>query len=373
MSAITHDSSAAAASAAPDVQATEPACRDAKATRAARPLKIFVRAAFLLFLIAGTVWAVRRHANLPWQADEGAAFGTYYHATYRCADNLHDALKAELARIDASLSLFNKESLLTRLNSNATDETDTLFRTVFRRALQVSEATGGAFDITVGPLVKAWGFGPDGRKSPTDAAVDSLRAFVGYTKVSLVGTRLAKADPRVQIDLGAIAKGFAVDRLAAVLAAHGVEDYMVEIGGEIVARGVNRDAKPWTVGVVRPTTEDAAAGALQTVVALGTGAVATSGNYLNFYKAGGQRVAHTIDPRTGRPAAQTLLSATVVAPDCATADAFATAFMTLGLDSARAITTSHRGLEALLIHAAADGTMQVWQSDGFPREANRHP
>lgn len=326
-------------------------------------VKRALSAAFLLFLIIGTVWIVRRYATTPWQENAGPVFGTYYQVKYRCADDLHPLLQAELGRLDSTLSLFNKESLLSRINANATPETDTLFRTVFRLAAEVSRITNGAFDITVAPLVKAWGFGPDGKVvAPAQTTIDSLRSFVGIGKVRLEGTRLVKADPRVQIDLGAVAKGFAVDRLAAVLKAHGVEDFMVEIGGEVVTQGNNPEGKPWTVGIIKPTTEDATAGIVQSVFSIGTGAIATSGNYLNFRKTGGKRVGHTIDPRTGQPVQRTLLSATVLAPDCATADAYATAFMVLGLDSAKAVVRSRPELEACLIYADAQGNHRVWQT-----------
>lgn len=327
-----------------------------RGTKARRTLS----AAFLLLLIIGTVWIIRRHVAMPWHENAGAVFGTYYQVKYRSADDLHPLLQVELARVDSTLSLFNKESLLSRINANVTQETDTLFRTVFRLADEVSRATGGAFDMTVAPLVRAWGFGPDGQTAiPPQTVLDSLRAFVGFDKVKLEGTRIVKADPRVQLDFGAVAKGLAVDRLAAVLRAHGVGDFMVEIGGEVATQGNNPDGKPWTVGIVKPTTEDATAGVVQTVLPLGTGAMATSGNYLNYRKEGGRRVGHTIDPRTGLSTQRSLLSATVLAPDCATADAFATAFMVLSLDSACAVVRSRSDLEAYFIYADVQGRHRV--------------
>ncbi len=326
-------------------------------------LRQILAATFLLFLIVGTVWIVRRHASMNWQENEGPVFGTYYHIRYCSAEDLQPQLTKELGRIDSTLSLFNKVSLLSRINNNSTDQADSLLCKVLTIAQQVSKSTGGAFDITVAPLVKIWGFGPDGvGKTPSASTLDSLRAFVGYDKVRLEGNRVVKSDPRVQIDLGAIAKGYAVDCMAQVLRAHGVEDFMVEIGGEVVCQGNNPDGKPWTVGIVKPTTADATAGMLQNVLTLGTGAMATSGNYLNFHQQGGRRVAHTIDPRTASPVSHNLLSATVVAPDCATADAYATAFMVLGLDGAKSIIQHTSNLGAYLIYADADGTHKVWKT-----------
>lgn len=326
-------------------------------------LKQILAATFLLFLIVGTVWIVRRHAGQAWQTNEGPVFGTFFHIQYQCDEDLQPFIQAELIRLDSTFSLFNNQSLLSRLNRGETQQTDTLFRSVFAIARTVSQATGGAFDITVAPLVKAWGFGPNGTpQAPSAQTLDSLRQVVGFSKLRLQGEQLVKSDPRVQIDLGAIAKGFAVDRIAAVLRAHKVENFMVEIGGEIVAQGVNPAAKPWTVGIVKPTTEDATAGLVQQVLSLGTGAMATSGNYLNFHKQGSRRIAHTIDPRTGQPVQCNILSATVLAPDCATADAFATAFMVLGLDSARNVVENHKELEAYFIYQDAQGHHRVWQS-----------
>lgn len=333
-----------------------------------RRLKHLLAAVSLLFLVIGTVYVLRRHNAPTWHAAEGPVFGTYYHVKYRAAADLHMPIRAELARLDSTFSLFNPSSLLSRLNANTTDTTDALMRQVFRLARHVSQSTHGAFDITVAPLVKAWGFGPDGvGESPGESTLDSLRAFVGIDRVSVNGIFLRKSDPRVQLDFSAVAKGFAVDRIAAVLRAAGVEDFMVEIGGEVVAQGANPEGNPWTVGIVKPTTEDATAGLVEQVVTLGTGAMATSGNYLNYHKEGHRRIGHTIDPRTGRPVEHTLLSATVFAPTCAAADAYATAFMVLGLDSARTLVQNSDSLGAFLIYEDATGH-HVW---AFPDKLTR--
>ncbi|MBR1838648.1 MAG: FAD:protein FMN transferase [Bacteroidaceae bacterium] len=310
----------------------------------------------------GTIYVLQCRNTETWHENKGNVFGTYYEVKYLSAEDFHTGLQQELARLDSTFSLFNQESLLTRLNSNRTDSTNAMFRDVFVLAQRVNRLTYGALDITIAPLVKAWGFGPNGiGKTPTETQLDSLRAFVGMDKVSLQHEHLQKTDARVALDLGAIAKGYAVDRLAAYLAAQGITNYMVEIGGEVVAHGVNDQGKPWTVGIIEPTTEGARLGTIHRVVTLGTGAMATSGNYLNFYQQGAKKVAHTIDPRTAMPIQRNIISATVLAEDCATADAFATAFMVLGLDSAQRVLNDNPALRAYLIYLDADGTHKVFE------------
>jgi len=307
----------------------------------------------LAFLVIGSYLVVTRHNSpAPYQKNEGAVFGTFYHFTYQSREDLHDSLRAELQKVDESLSMFNPQSTLRRLNSGETDSTDALFREVFRLSQQVSEATGGAFDITVAPLVNAWGFGYKNGALPDSAAVDSLRQFVGFHHVSLTADdRLVRDDPRTVLDCGAVAKGYGVDLVARFLRARGILNYMVEIGGEVVVSGENPQGEAWHVGVSRPTDDPTSQStALDTVLTLSEGALATSGNYRNFYVTeDGRRVAHTINPATGYPIQHNILSATVLAPTCAEADAFATSFMVLGLDGAREVLGRHPELQVYFI------------------------
>ena len=307
----------------------------------------------LAFLVIGSYLVVTRHNSpAPYQKNEGAVFGTFYHFTYQSPEDLHDSLRAELQKVDESLSMFNPQSTLRRLNSGATDSTDALFREVFRLSQQVSEATGGAFDITVAPLVNAWGVGYKNGALPDSATVDSLRQFVGFYHVSLTDDdRLVRDDPRTVLDCGAVAKGFGVDQVARFLRARGILNYMVEIGGEVVVSGENPQGQEWHVGVSRPTDDPTSQStALDTVLTLSEGALATSGNYRNFYVTDdGRRVAHTINPATGYPIQHNILSATVLAPTCAEADAFATSFMVLGLDGAREVLGRHPELQVYFI------------------------
>lgn len=313
---------------------------------------------FLVLLVAGSVWILCFRGTARLRVAEGPVFGTLYHIKYECAEPLDSQIVVELRRVDASLSVFNPASTVSRINTGATARADEMLREVLSRSLEVSRATGGAFDVTVMPLVNAWGFGFKKGEFPTDAAVDSLRAFVGYRLVSLCGDSVAKGDPRVMLDFGAIAKGYGVDRVARLLREHGVRNYMVEIGGEVVAKGRNPDGRPWQIGVSKPV-EGGGDGIIEKVVELSDGAVATSGNYRNFYERDGRKYAHTIDPRTGRPVRHSLLSATVMARDCATADAYATAFMVMGLDSAAAVVKGDKSLRAIFIYSDAQGKMRV--------------
>ena len=306
-----------------------------------------------LFIVASVLIVTRRHAPAPFQKDEGAVFGTIYHLTYQSEQNLQADVEAALQRVDSSLSMFYPQSLISRINRCEDVVADTLFRHVFTLAMQVSEATDGAFDITVAPLVNAWGFGFKSGALPDSAAIDSLRQLVDYRRVHLdADGRVHKDDPRIIMDCSAVAKGYGADVAADVLRQHGVENFMVEIGGEVVVSGRNPKGEAWHVGVNRPDDDpQSVSNALDTVLTLTDCAMATSGNYRNFYTtADGRRVAHTIDPATGYPVQHTILSATVLAPTCAEADAFATSFMVMGMERARAVLSRQRQLQAYLIY-----------------------
>ena len=317
---------------------------------------------FLLLLIAGTVWIVRFRGTSQLRTAQGGIFGTTYHVKYESPQPLDAEILAELQRVDASLSVFNPQSVISQINDGRRERVDAMLYEVLQKARQVSEATGGAFDITVMPLVNAWGFGFKHGKLPVpDREVDSLRALVGYRRLELTSDSvLHKEDARISIDCGAIAKGYGVDRVARLLRDRGVRSFMVEIGGEVVTKGRNpQTARPWQIGVSRPDETRQGEGEVQTVLSLENAALATSGNYHNFYIRDGRKYAHTIDPRTGRPVQHSLLSATVMAHDCATADAYATAFMVLGLDSAMQVVKGTKGLKAYFIYADGQGRLKT--------------
>ena len=328
-----------------------------------KPKRLALKILFLIVLAVASIIIIARQKNTPYQRNTGFIFGTIYNVSYQSSHDLQPEIEAELKRVDASLSPFNKQSIITAVNNNRPVKLDDRFIEVFTLAEKISKETNGAFDITVAPLVNEWGFGFKTGVAPTRHVIDSLRAIVGYQKVRLQDGVIRKADPRIMLDCSAIAKGYGSDCVARLLRKHGIDNFMVEIGGEVVTSGINPDRMPWRIGVTKPVDDSTAIDQeLQTVLNVTDKAMATSGNYRNFYYKGGRKYAHTIDPKTGYPIQHNILSATVLADDCATADAYATSFMVLGLDGARRILKRHPELMAYLIYSDAKGNNTVWFS-----------
>lgn len=319
----------------------------------------------LLLLIVGTVWVIRQQRTMPYQHNEGMIFGTFYSVTYQHDRDLRKEIEAELMKVDKSLSPFNKQSIITAINNNQPTTLDQMFLNVYDLAHQISEDTDGAFDITVAPLVNAWGFGFKNGTKPTAQAIDSLRQIVGYEKIHLMGKMIKKDDPRIMLDCSAIAKGYGSDVVARFLRNEGIKNFMVEIGGEVVTSGINPKRLPWAIGVEKPVDDSLATSKeLQTILNITDIAMATSGNYRNFYYKNGKKYAHTIDPKTGYPVQHNILSATVLAKECARADAYATSFMVVGLEKAKEILKRNTDLKAYIIYDD-NGKYSVWQSEGL--------
>ena len=288
---------------------------------------------------------------------EGTVFHTIYHITYQGERDYHEEIKQLFKEFDGSLSMFNDTSIITRMNNCDTSVVaNRYFRHVFTKAMEVSEATGGAFDITVAPLVNLWGFGFKNSDNVSQAAIDSILQFVGYKTVHLDEEgHLHKDDPRTIMDASSIAKGYMSDVVADFLREQGVENYMVEIGGEVALNGVNPKGSRWSIGINKPTDDSTQVNSeLQDILYMSEGGVATSGNYRNFYYKDGKKYAHTIDPHTGYPIQQDILSSTVIARDCMTADAYATAFMVLGKEKAMEVLAKDTTLMAYFIVDAPD-------------------
>ena len=284
------------------------------------------------------------------QYNEGTIFGTLYHAKYLYDKDLQAELEAELQKVDASLSMFNPKSTISRINRNETDEVDEMLREVLVLSFTIYKATDGAFDPTVAPLVNAWGFGFKNGQMPDSTQVDSLLTLVGLSHIHLDGNKLKKDNPLSILDFSAIAKGYGVDRAAQVLRGKGIKNFMIEIGGEVVTAGVNDKGEPWRIGINKPDDDSTSTNTeLQDVITISGKAIATSGNYRNYYIKDGRKIAHTINPKTGYPAQQDILSSTVIAPTCAEADAFATAFMVLGTEGAKQVLEKQPQLETYFI------------------------
>ena len=303
-------------------------------------------------------------------SNEGYIFGTVYHITYESPEgkDFQQDVDNELHALDMSLSTFKKESILSKVNNNEPVKVDGFFTTVFKKSMEVSQKTDGAFDVTVAPLVNAWGFGFKAKQSVTPHLIDSLRSFVGYRKMRLVDSTIVKDDQRTMLDFSAIAKGYAVDVVGNLLHRMGCQNYMVEIGGEVVARGVNHEGVLWRIGINEPNDDEPLVPKhLQAIISLDNKAVATSGNYRNFYIENGKKYAHTIDPSTGYPVNHNLLSATVIANNCMTADAYATACMVMGVKKALAMASKNDEIEIFLIYADNEGENNVAYSSGFEK------
>ncbi|MEH0158350.1 FAD:protein FMN transferase [Limibacter armeniacum] len=323
----------------------------------------------VLFALMGAVWLYRQNSEPEKTTHfliEGQTMGTIYHIKYIDLEGrmLKDEVDSLLVVFNQSLSTYIKDSEISRFNDNDSLVYESqFFYPILKSSYEIYENTNGAFEPTVLPLVKAWGFGPGKRQELNEEKVDSLMSYIGMDKVQFDDHQVKKTEKGVQLDFSALAKGYGVDVVAQLLDKKGIKDYMVEIGGEVVCRGVNEKGDVWAIGIDNPKYQEEGGKAASAIVKLKDKALATSGNYRNFYIKDGKKYAHTLDPRTGYPVQHSLLSASVFAPDCMTADAYATAFMVLGKDSAMQILSSHSELEGLLIYDE-DGELKVFSTDG---------
>lgn len=303
-----------------------------------------------------------------WQRDEGAAWGTLYHITYSAPESLHDSVRATMRAVELSVSPFEPASAISAVNAGRTDSLDAMLQMLVGESQRVCRLSGGMFDPTVMPLVDLWGFGPSGRGAePTQAQIDSALQLTGILDCRMDGPRLVRKHPDTRLDFSAIAKGMGVDAVAAMLRRNGVENYMVEIGGEVALGGTNPRGGQWRIQIDAPVDDpDGIAHERMRVVAPGSGScIATSGNYRNYRTlADGSRAGHIISPLTGRPAGGAVLSATVIAPSCMLADAMATAAMAMHPDSALAMAAREPGACMLLAVAEAD-TFRITASANF--------
>jgi len=327
-----------------------------------------MRTPYLLAILLVALFACQEKAE--YISNEGFVYGTIYHVTYESpkGKDLQKGIEAVMNELNQSMSTFDSTSIISRVNKNEAVELDDDFLTVFTRAQEISEITDGAFDITVAPMVNIWGFGFKNKEEVTVELIDSLKNIVGYQKVWIRGDQLVKEHPNTMLDASAIAKGFACDKVANYLKQQGCKNYMVEIGGEVVAKGKNAKGNYWSIGISKPDDNDFfTEQKLKAIVELKERALATSGNYRNFYVEDGVKYAHTIDPKTGYPVQHSLLSTTVLADDCMTADAFATAFMVSGLEKSIAIAEGDHDIDVYFIYSDEDGNFKTYVSPGFKK------
>ena len=294
--------------------------------------------------------------------ETGERFTTYYTVTYRAEKPLAEQIDSTMDAFNAVLNNFDPTSVVSRINANTTDQTDPMLEEVLRQAMIVSEATDGVYDVTGGPLFDIWGFGTKKgvTRLATDEQVDSVLQFVGYRHIHIdsITHRITKDDPRLSMGLASLSKGYVVDLVARTLEHYGVEDYMVEIGGEVTCHGRNPRGECWSLGINKPIEDNTSTvnellGKIEMCEKLG---VATSGDYRNYKVIEGKKVAHTVNAVTGRPAHNDILEATVVAPTTMEADAWATAFMAVGLERAKEILEGQPQLGVLFVYADPIGT-----------------
>ncbi len=311
---------------------------------------------------------------------DGFAQGTTYKVRYLSLDGVNHqrAIDSLLIEIDNSMSTYNKNSIISDWNNNNSGAEifiDRNFENVFKISLKVEKETSGLFDPTVAPLVNTWGFGFEKANEMDSSIIDTILLDVGMHQLSLSdGTAnfILKSNPDCKLDFNAVAQGYTVDVLGELLEARGITNYLVEVGGELKAKGTNMQDTLWRIGIDRPLP-NLAAREIEAIVNLDNKALATSGNYRKFYERDGKKYSHTINPKTGYPVEHNLLSATVVTKECAYADAYATAFMVMGLDKSKEFLVEHKELEALLIYGDETGGLQTFITDGLKEFIELNP
>ena len=301
----------------------------------------------------------------------GFAQGTTYHITYENSNNKDYSADIDsiLKAFNKSLSVYDSTSIISRINNDdPTVEADDWFVTVFKKSAEVNVISEGAFDITVGPVVHAWGFGNAPIAKHDTAYIDSLLQFVGMDKVKLEGRKIIKKYPGVKIDVDAIAQGYSVDVVCDFFKSKGLQNYLVEIGGEVRGKGTNAKGKFWHVGIDRPSDENVPPGKdLQSIIEINNKSLTTAGNYRRFFVENGVKYGHIIDPKTGFPARNTLLSATVICDDAITADAWDTAFMVLGLEKSKEVLKKLPGIDVYFIYSDPKGEFKIFYSEGVKK------
>lgn len=299
---------------------------------------------------------------------EGSAQGTTYHITYFDKKNrdLQPEIEQLLKDFDKSVSTYIPNSIISRINSNQKNvKVDKYFIACYKKAKEVWKNTNGAFDPTVYPLVNAWGFGPGKKEKIEKEKIDSILKFVGFHLIELKGNKIIKKDPRVALDFNAFAQGYSVDVVSEFLNSKGIYSYIVEIGGEVYANGKKPNGENWCIGIEKPIDNKTSQNPLKAVAKLENLAIATSGNYRRFIIEDGVKYAHHIDPKTGYPTKNNLLSASVFSKQCIASDANATGILVMGLEKTKAFLQQHPELQAYLIYSDEKGNYQIYETPGI--------
>jgi thiamine biosynthesis lipoprotein len=323
------------------------------------------------FLIIGTFlhFSCNHNPQLQLVKFRGETQGTYYAVTYYEAEGkiYQEDIESLLKDFDNTASMWVKNSIISKINRNEPTSINEDFKVLFNKSKEVYFKSEETFDPTIGPLVNAWGFGFTDRMKVDQHVVDSLLPLIGFQKVKLENKSIIKDDPRIQFDFNAIAQGYSVDLVAKLLEEKGIENYLIDIGGEVLGKGSKPNNEDWKVGIEKPSDNAAYGEGLQAIIVLKDKALATSGNYRKFYEENGIRYSHTIDPKTGFPVQHSLLSVSVLANDCATADAFATACMVSGLEKSKELINMIPEMEAYFIYSDNDGELKTHFTKGFKK------
>lgn len=321
----------------------------------------------LIAIIATTVLILSCDHRPHYRKCEGSIWATTYHITYRSDRSLDDSIIHIFQAVEQSLSPFSKNSTVSRINRNETSLCDSLFTHIFSASQTIARNSHGAFDPTVAPLVNLWGFGyRKNRNTPSASAVDSALAYVGIDSCGILGGHIHKKSPHTEFDFSAITKGYACDLIGNMLLRNGCTSFLVEIGGEVTVSGLSPQNEPWHIMIDAPVESDTTVIHKNMAVISATDCgIATSGNYRNYRTTDAGKIWHTISPYDGRPVHTTTLSATVIAPDAMTADAYATACMAMPTEQALDMIKCNPKLEALLVTADSSGLV-LHTTPGFP-------
>ncbi|MCQ2326710.1 MAG: FAD:protein FMN transferase [Bacteroidales bacterium] len=300
---------------------------------------------------------------------DGMVQGTYYHIVVYSTDStgMSKGFDSIFNIIDQSVSLWEKNSTVCKVNRNEDVELDQAFIDNFLAAKDLNILSEGALDITVGALVREYGFTTKARSTMSQQQIDSMLQYTGMENLKIEGKKIVKKYPETQIDFNAIAQGYTTDLITKYLDKRGCSAFLIDVGGEVFARGIKPDKKKWNVAIEKPAKSKEEERTYNTIVLLENESIVTSGNYRKYYEEGGVKYSHTIDPKTGKPVRHSLLSASVIAKDATTADGLATAFMVMGLEKAKEFLVKHKEYNAYFIYSDEKGEMKVWHNPGFAR------